>query len=293
MPLSRKKSCVRCRESKVGCNLALPTCSRCSARLLRCVYDGHVPDRHTPYPFYPAAASIGDAVLALEPAGQLVKSSALGISGDEGLADTFLALQPDDLDLEFDMPCQLGGFPLLDPKSSSSVDGLEPQSSSTLNCAVDLGHGSFDPLPSEDSSTRRSIPFLQQPDPFASPPGSGQDKALEQTSNRRNLTRRLILRNCIMTSVAMGQLTSYPKMLVEGDKLPPFIHPECFADDELAPACATAGHHVCLHEFLVNCASLVQLFYARVSADSDFVWKTIYTEFAKLRKGVRPAECPA
>ncbi|KEY66226.1 hypothetical protein S7711_11378 [Stachybotrys chartarum IBT 7711] len=290
MPLSRKKSCVRCRESKVGCNLALPTCSRCSARLLRCVYDGQVPDRHAPYPFYPAATSIGDAVSALEPAGRLVKSSALGTSSDEGLADTFLALQPDDLVLEFDMPYQLGGFPLLDPKSSSSADGLEPQPSSALNGAVDPGHGSFSPLPLEDSSTSRSIPFLQHPDPFASPPGSGQDTALEQSSNRRHLTRRLILRNCIMTSVAMGQLTSYPKMLVEGDRLPPFIHPECFVDDELAPACAAAGHHVCLHEFLVNCASLVQLFYARVSADSDFVWKTIYTEFAKLRKEFRDCD---
>uniref|UniRef100_A0A093VI52 Sterigmatocystin biosynthesis regulatory protein n=1 Tax=Talaromyces marneffei PM1 TaxID=1077442 RepID=A0A093VI52_TALMA len=39
MPLSRKKSCVRCRQSKLRCNQATPSCSRCSERGVRCLYD--------------------------------------------------------------------------------------------------------------------------------------------------------------------------------------------------------------------------------------------------------------
>ncbi|KAK5654679.1 hypothetical protein OQA88_7003 [Cercophora sp. LCS_1] len=48
MPISRKKACAPCRESKARCNLQLP-CSRCSDRGLRCTYE-RIPVFQGPYP---------------------------------------------------------------------------------------------------------------------------------------------------------------------------------------------------------------------------------------------------
>ena len=83
-------------------------------------------------------------------------------------------------------------------------------------------------------------------------------------------------------------MTSYPRMLVEGETLPPFVHPPCHygALEHMAPECGESGRHRCLPEDLSVCAGLVGMFYARTEANARFVWDSIYAEARKLRDAV-------
>lgn len=85
--------------------------------------------------------------------------------------------------------------------------------------------------------------------------------------------------------VMLGQLESYPKMMTEGASLPPFIHSKCAFDDTGSFECRE--RHTCLSEHLSICASLVHLFYTKTPTNSDFVWKTIYTEQERIHREVR------
>jgi hypothetical protein len=90
----------------------------------------------------------------------------------------------------------------------------------------------------------------------------------------------------MLTNIILGQITGYPKMLVLGDRLPPFIHAPCYTDERLAPECGEMGKHQCLPKSLAICASLVDMFYSRTDANADFVWQTIYSEGKRLREEV-------
>jgi hypothetical protein len=104
---------------------------------------------------------------------------------------------------------------------------------------------------------------------------------------RRALRRRIIVQNCVLSSVVIGQLAAYPKLMIEGSMLPPFIHPPCHVDEELAPRCKAMGRHFCLPTTLGVCSGIVELFYARTSSNREFVWQTIQAELGKLERKVR------
>jgi hypothetical protein len=84
--------------------------------------------------------------------------------------------------------------------------------------------------------------------------------------------------------VMLGQLESYPKMMIEGLSLPPFIHSKCTLDDTGSFECRE--RHTCLSEHLSICASLVHLFYTKTTTNSEFVWKTIYQEQERIHREV-------
>ncbi|CAJ2514136.1 Uu.00g022550.m01.CDS01 [Anthostomella pinea] len=86
----------------------------------------------------------------------------------------------------------------------------------------------------------------------------------------------------LTTRILLGQFASYPKMLIQGTKLPPFIYPRCVLDDRLPHACVAGGTHQCLPEPLANCASLVHLFHGRQQGNRQFVWNAIYAEIRRL-----------
>jgi hypothetical protein len=110
--------------------------------------------------------------------------------------------------------------------------------------------------------------------------------SLEPRPPRRIFQRRHILRNCALSSVIVGQLTSFPKMLIQGQHLPPFITPPCHMREELAFDCAKSGRHQCLLKELAICAGLVEMFFSRTPQNADFVWKMIYAERDRLRREV-------
>lgn len=105
-------------------------------------------------------------------------------------------------------------------------------------------------------------------------------------SSQRTLLRRGAHKACPLTSVVLGQIISYPKMILDGDQLPPFIQAPCHIEEELAQDCAELGRHRCLPKSLVICASLVRMFHERTSSNSGYVWATIYAEVEHLQKEV-------
>ncbi|KAF7564006.1 hypothetical protein G7046_g92 [Stylonectria norvegica] len=79
MPISRKKSCVRCRAAKARCSLTHPRCTRCVGRGLRCDYAEQAP-RFAPYS---GATSVDTSLPTGVPAPN--SDLASGISGGEQL----------------------------------------------------------------------------------------------------------------------------------------------------------------------------------------------------------------
>ncbi|KAI1122444.1 hypothetical protein F5Y10DRAFT_75414 [Nemania abortiva] len=87
----------------------------------------------------------------------------------------------------------------------------------------------------------------------------------------------------LMIRTLMGQIENYPRMLIRGSKLPPFIFPHCVLNNRLSHQCtAVDGAHHCLPPPLANCAALAQMFYGRDPSNSQLVWKLIYDEQKRL-----------
>lgn len=109
---------------------------------------------------------------------------------------------------------------------------------------------------------------------------------MEQHRDQRSLMKRGAHKGCPLTSIVLGQIISYPDMMIAGDQLPPFIQPPCHIDEELAQDCAESGKHKCLPKDLAVCSSFVQMFYQRTAANASFGWKLIYEEVERLHKEV-------
>ncbi|KAH7309153.1 hypothetical protein B0I35DRAFT_482881 [Stachybotrys elegans] len=298
MPISRKKSCVRCRAAKARCGLEMPACSRCIVKGVQCQYETF-PRRHAPYPNadLPWAAArdvsltqdfFGDAPAASSTAlayGSLPLTdlSAHALDLDMGELDRVVELTnetPDNYSLNINL---LSSIPSPDPLQLDKGPAVLSIPQNLPSPATHMG--------SETSSLVHDIVSSGVRDSLGHDTTSPRDRDASHTAlthkgpkGTRILKCRTILKSCILTSVVLGQLTGYPKMLIEGDRPPPFIVAPCYIDQELVPACAAAGRHVCLSKILAVCGSLVQMFHARNSANSDFVWITIYNECRRLQK---------
>ncbi|KAF4819513.1 hypothetical protein CGCSCA5_v004379 [Colletotrichum siamense] len=83
-----------------------------------------------------------------------------------------------------------------------------------------------------------------------------------------------------MTSrMMLGDILTYPEMLINGLGLPPFISSPC-CGDELK--CQEAGSHQCLPQPLVACASIIRMWQSNSPNNRAFIWRTIYMEQQKL-----------
>lgn len=83
----------------------------------------------------------------------------------------------------------------------------------------------------------------------------------------------------LTSKMMLGNILTYPEMLVNGLILPPFISPPC-CGDELQ--CQQSGYHQCLLQPLVVCASVIRMSQKDSPENKAFVWRTIYTEQQKL-----------
>lgn len=131
----------------------------------------------------------------------------------------------------------------------------------------------------DDEDTRLRNPFT----------GSGtQSDFLVHDKTSRVLTKRrgLNANTILSTRTILGQVSSYPAMLVSGYSLPPFIHSRCSLDDSLTHDCAKAQKHGCLRKTLSICASLVGMWMGKTPVNSSFVWDTIYNEVDRMHKEV-------
>ncbi|KAJ4155996.1 hypothetical protein LMH87_001213 [Akanthomyces muscarius] len=300
MPISRKKSCAHCRQSKLRCNLDTPSCSQCTRRCFKCVYDGRDLDRVAPYSFQASstsAASISDLSSAVDTSAAInafehsdvISGTATGLAATAAEDDALLDFSGGGLSIDW-LAQGHPAYSVLESPNSFDIDTIElptvasrdffygthkQQNFTTLNTEVQhFPHRSTVNPELSQRDTRGAL----------SPAHDVHLVSITAPSDQKILRRRIFLKDCVLTSVVLGQLTGYPKMMVEGDLLPPFIQPPCHYDEEQAPRCRVAGSHKCLPEILAICASLVEMFYSRTQANERFVWTTIYAERARLRK---------
>ena len=296
MPWSRKKSCERCRASKARCSQATPTCSRCSERQLQCVYDRWDTNRAADHSYSPRAGSILETT---EASSWTRISSERGLgAGEAAAADQLFSFGVDGTLLDFDQELQLDW---------TATDGLTSDSIATVKAfglpgpesrqqRATLRDGFFDnPMPptipahmSPEGAASCSPWLLSESSDrsITSQTSSQTTVAIERPKDQRTLMRRGAHKTCPLTSLVLGQIVSYPEMMIVGDQLPPFIQPPCHIDEEFAHDCAKSGKHICLPKDLAVCASLVQMFCERTAANASFGWKLIYAEVGRLREEV-------
>jgi Fungal Zn(2)-Cys(6) binuclear cluster domain len=293
MPWSRKKSCERCRASKARCNQATPTCSRCSERQLQCVYDRGDTDFAAHYSYSQVADS--DLETSTEASSWARISSELGLgSGATLVASQPFSLEVDGMLPDFDQDLQLDwattdglnsdrlaiikAFRLPGPESRERDGFFNDTTLPTTPAHISLeGATSWNPSLLQNLSGG----------PITGPTSSRMTVAIEQPKAQRTFMRRGAHKTCPLTSMVLGQIVSYPRMMTVGDQLPPFIQPPCHIDEEFAQDCAESGKHICLPKDLAACSSLVQMVYQRTTANSPFGWKLIYAEVERLRQEVR------
>ncbi|KAI1325293.1 hypothetical protein F5Y16DRAFT_275577 [Xylariaceae sp. FL0255] len=305
MPISRKKSCQQCRVAKARCSLER-ICQRCLERGFHCEYVAGT-SRWDPYGSVNLSSSGLDMAWPPPSATQTQISSLLS-----GLA-------PEDLEVPYEF---LGnslvgqnhggangqpGQYFAGSTGSSEAIGQQPERSREAAVMPPPSSSDF-PFPWLDSSpSLLDLPLKMGPsslalcdDPVLSSkvvptPLSAELRADSQDdeeitvlygrSYERYLRRRkqTTLERALMVKVLMGQIEDFPRRLIEGGRLPPFIHPQCVLEDRLPRECiAKNGAHTCLPEPLAICASLAQLFFNRNGGSSQYVWKLIYAELKRL-----------
>lgn len=281
MPIPRKKSCSHCRAAKTRCSLTVP-CERCSERNLRCIYEtGGSRTQQNRVPTIAAAARhTQDISNAQSTAGSNARITDLTtFFGSQANGGTPIFTSPQagtPLGLS-DPPIQVADASF-DFFSGFSAQGYRPSGLSVFSPSP-LG----DHAPQDGSCAARDLLI---PNVFSS-------RIEDQRAEHRLLSqRRIATTDAFFTAkVLLGQIRQYPKMMMQGKKLPPFIHPRCASGSPWMDSCAAEDRHVCLPGALAVCANLVHMFYGRTPASSKFAWETIYRHQERLHQEVRVATC--
>ncbi|KAL7962527.1 P-loop containing nucleoside triphosphate hydrolase protein [Trichoderma compactum] len=300
MPFSRQKSCTHCRQSKLRCNRAAPTCSRCAERNLACdIRDIRVPpysdSRRSKVPRLDAVDiealehqrgdfGVPPALFDVVSPGAAIALSDENVSANWMVTDRF---EPGHLNPK-NLESGMGDFGLDTLEDEFDLQ-MMPESNCSEQNGVETWAATYVAPPDNSAPTS-----CWNPPPLLGESGSESNTAscdhtastlaVRTPSNQGSLRSRPILKGCMLTNMVLGQITGYPKMLVLGDRLPPFIHAPCYMDERLAPECGEMGKHQCLPKRLAICASLVDMFYSRTDANADFVWQTISSEGQRLHE---------
>ena len=152
---------------------------------------------------------------------------------------------------------------------------MQVECASSNTFAVSFSEVYGQDTPSWLNSSQPNLPLVSAPKPSLT---LSTTDIHSSSSSQRTLMRRGAHSRCPLTSMVLGQIMSYPRLLIEGDQLPPFIHPGCYIDEELAHDCMDSDAHVCLPKRIAACATLVRIFYDRRNRESDFVWDVIRRE---------------
>ncbi|KAI1739596.1 hypothetical protein F4680DRAFT_140429 [Xylaria scruposa] len=324
MPISRKKACEQCRLAKAKCSLE-SVCSRCLSRGSTCEYAGG-PSRVGPYTRpHPLESecrlsSAGPAV-NVEPLSSLFCSPGLGVSdfgpGDFLREDTVL----NNIQLANWNPCQINetrGVTLTQAtlNNSEAEAHSNPALSGLFTPMSPWGlteNSLFSDTRLNQSSTSRAEKSAESMATARSPrqpdgPSSPVDESVVTTELKDGTTlvfkgkpygrsqalrRGVSTQQSLMAKMLSGQIENYPKMLIQGSRLPPFIYPQCALNNILYHQCvADNGSHQCLSEPLANCATLVRMYYSCNSHNTPFVWKMIYNEQKRLYKEFSTFDVP-
>lgn len=278
MPNTRVKSCQNCRLAKARCSLALP-CARCSARCLDCLYaTSHKADSR-PVP----RRSIGDSrqLRALRPA-LATPGDGFGVHDGPGGGTALASYEHH----------SSGGSVSSVPSSTTLLgDSQSPESAiprrRSSACPVTDLQGMGESLagdagmPDTSAGNMPAYPYqVFMPEWLME--GNVSDKSISQSLSQRF---RTISQGSLTAKILLGQITAYPRMMISGHQLPPFIYPPCVVGHN--SECPAEDAHSCLPEPLAICASLVQMYYSKTKVTKTFVWQQIYAHARQLYSNVR------
>jgi hypothetical protein len=285
MPVSRKRSCAGCRGAKARCNLAVPRCSRCVDRGLLCEYaDGGGGFRGVGAVPYSRPSVRREETL--EKQDEAVTSASTSFAIENLFGD-------DSLDVcQTTSPLEVATWDtdtLTGPNSVAAFSTAQNDHALRLNNIIMDGFGPFQSFADAAALTSG---LLDIPGPTTVPsPVSLCNLSSPQmwTSHGSGTMRKRPSPSTAAHApwlILVGQIESYPKMMMHGLSLPPFIHSRCSLEGEGEDGrpftCQEKMSHQCLPEILGICAALVHLFHAKTEASGAFVWKIIYAEQARL-----------
>ncbi|KAI0478079.1 hypothetical protein F4859DRAFT_46683 [Xylaria cf. heliscus] len=197
-------------------------------------------------------------------------------------------------------PAPIVDSPLLETPTGPTINGRPASALSggftgTSQSADSQINGHSVPSLENSAESVATAKGLTQLDCPLSPEGEGEvssdmedDTTVVIKENRyqsfETLRRGITTERALMARILSSQVENYPRMLIQGSRLPPFIYPQCVLNNTLCHQCvAVNGTHQCLPEPLANCAALVRMFYSRNSSNAQFGWKMIYNEQERLR----------
>ncbi|KAH9891457.1 hypothetical protein F4778DRAFT_335773 [Xylariomycetidae sp. FL2044] len=323
MPLSRRRSCQQCVRAKARCSLER-VCLRCARRGLTCDYAGTatVTSSSSARPFSSSShtprAQPSDFRLEELIAENLYDDTSSGFLA--GPIDTQATEQvplhqaPDrppsfsgDTTGDFGIPLDYLSWP--NPEwggddAQSAPSGIVTPSAPSMSRTISSrqnsrpGWGPQHKRSLNASSLNNSIrPLVDVSETITNFPPLCHSPALNHwrpdsrvvvysRTGANILARRKAVAPEIYftTQMLLGQIRNYPRMLSQGERLPPFIHPHCVLEGTPIRECCAQGMHQCLSEPLANCASLLHMYHGRNSGNSRFIWDAIYAEQRRLFK---------
>lgn len=322
MPLSRVKTCDKCRSSKARCSREFPICSRCARKGIRCTWENHRSHRlrsrqsghertqqdkiftETALPpniqiYGPSEAEFAKLTEGIWPSSTDDETAAYTNMPSFDTDDSAYTLEvlglPTQDDLTEDSTIRTD-----QPSSNKNGDsGNNDLSSPTLVLDEDLS--TLYPLERQTDapmspSPRKSPQLLKLPTTtFLSEYAqrspniiTGLEKvggvpSTPQQFYMMRQRRASTLEAFLIAKSLRGQITSFIQMMTDTKTLPPFIYPPCRYYDELT-SCPSAFNmaHDCLPEPLAICHSILQMHAAKTAKTTAFVWRTIKMEQQRL-----------
>lgn len=277
---SRAKSCNRCRVAKTRCSMSAP-CSRCTKRNLECYYVPVLPQRpndRRPRELRPVQP-IAIATSTFE--GAKITDDA---HGDQNRAVTAMQNSLSNITDKTALVDIAG--PIMSETGSQASDmtiysDFMPQ-------LFDMHIASDVPLPgmalSDKSGDVLAYPYFIDPWTPSLTSFPGLTMSLRPNLSPRE---RSINQGSLTAKLLFSQLVDYARMMADGKRLPPFIHPPCSLGHNYE--CPLDAPHHCLPETLAICTNLTQMFYARTPGSYSFVWQQISAHLHQMRAMVSSA----
>lgn len=266
MPNFRRKSCHQCRSSKLACDRKQPRCSRCERRSWLCRYS---PASKTPRP------QVDEPQHVQEPSFHTHRHVSEETASDTPIIASISTSNPE----EPDGPQAAGLFENTSATEEIRGFGWTAEFSNNPPWTGDA-FSNYTNLPSTGPSIDLNPDLMTDIINIEISRRANFEHSILVDSSLLLRTRQWrSIESSLTSKIMLGNILTYPELLVNGLNLPPFISPPC-CGDELQ--CQQSGSHRCLLQPLVACASVIRMLQTGSSENKAFIWSTIYTEQQKL-----------
>ena len=299
----RKKSCFRCRTAKTRCCLTKPQCSRCKVKGFSCRYE---------------ATQHGSSNTSANLLNDTNRSPTLknGVQQKTCIENGTIAHGNGADDVEEGLRATAASFDTFDTAVNTMDWGPDPLGDDSQKLYGEIATrpiGKTDTLsfnfdrsdlenlnlwlrPSDDTfDLNRASAILSPSDlerqGLLSVESDPHISILEPTvtASLANVPSNLLTpkpvltgRSSLMSSTILGIVISFPKMLVSGSFLPPFINSHFVSSENHYKSCRGSNCTLHLPEILAVCANITQMHITALPESHAFLQRTIYHEQQRL-----------